>query len=325
MEIPVEWLFEQEAWMEYIVRRDLLKQSEDESDVVKSRENLLKDQRIIDLINELSNWPWTVIASHKSAGQAFHKLTFLADIGLKNSDPGMTGIIANILSHRSQEGPFQLPMKIAVAYGGSGENQYAWALCDSPLIVYSLAKLGLSQDKDVRAALEYLKDLVRENGWPCTVSKELGKFRGPGRKSDPCPFASLAMLKALSAFDDLRDCEAARKGTESLLALWSESTTRHPYMFYMGNDFRKIKVPLIWYDLVHVLDVLSNYEWVVSDTRFQEMLHLLVQKSSPQGYFTPESVWTAWKDWDFGQKKAPSRWLTFIAWRIIKRAQSSTP
>lgn len=32
-----------------------------------------------------------------------------------------------------------------------------------------------------------------------------------------------------------------------------------------------------------------------------------------------ESVWMAWKDWEFGQKKTPSRWLTMPAWWIIER------
>jgi len=30
-------------------------------------------------------------------------------------------------------------------------------------------------------------------------------------------------------------------------------------------------------------------------------------------------VWTAWKEWEFGQKKAPSRWLSLMAWRILGR------
>jgi hypothetical protein len=29
--------------------------------------------------------------------------------------------------------------------------------------------------------------------------------------------------------------------------------------------------------------------------------------------------WTARKNWEFGQKRAPSRWLTLTAWRIIRR------
>ena len=29
-------------------------------------------------------------------------------------------------------------------------------------------------------------------------------------------------------------------------------------MFYMGTDFSKLKVPLVWYDLLHVLEVITQ-------------------------------------------------------------------
>jgi hypothetical protein len=57
-------------------------------------------------------------------------------------------------------------------------------LCDAPVIIYALAKFGLKENQQVQKAVRYLAGLVRENGWPCAVSKELGKFRGPGRKGD---------------------------------------------------------------------------------------------------------------------------------------------
>ncbi len=119
----------------------------------------------------------------------------------------------------------------------------------------------------MQAAVRHLVALMRANGWPCAVSKELGRFRGPGRKEDPCPFANLAMLKMLSEIEDLRDSPACRFGVETLLGLWSESASQHPYMFYMGTDFRKLKVPFVWYDLMHVLDVLSRFPWVRGDAR----------------------------------------------------------
>ena len=49
------------------------------------------------------------------------------------------------------------------------------------------------------------------------------------------------------------------------------------------------------------------------------MLALLRAKADAQGRFTPESVWQAWKDWEFGQKKIPSRWLTLLALRALGR------
>lgn len=321
MHPPIEWLLEGEPWIEYRARLDLLGQSESNPQVRAARESMLANSQLQSLLNELSGWPGTVISSHKSASQPFHKLTFIADLGFKASDPKMNVIIERILGHRSAEGPFQLSANIPTHYGGSGKEQWAWALCDAPLIVYALEKFGLQDNPHVSAAVDHLAGLIRDNGWPCAVSKELGKFRGPGRKEDPCPFASLAMLKALSEIAAWRDGAACHTGAESLLALWAESAAKHPYMFYMGTDFRKLKVPFVWYDLIHVLDVLTRFPWLKEDARLIEMAKLLASKMDEQGRFTLESVWTAWKDWEFGQKKVPSRWLTLTAWRILERLQ----
>jgi hypothetical protein len=94
-------------------------------------------------------------------------------------------------------------------------------------------------------------------------------------------------------------------------------------MFFMGTDFRKLKAPLFWYDLMHVLDVLSHFEWVRMDKRFQQMSRVLESKADSDGRYTPESIWTAWKDWDFSQKKMPSPGLTFFVQRILKRASGA--
>ncbi len=322
MDLPIDWLLEGEPWIAYRARRDLLGQAEQEPLVSSARQSMLADPLVQKLLTELSGWPGKVISSHKSAGQPFHKLTFCADLGLKADDPGVSKIVARILEHQSPEGPFQLPTNVPAHFGGTGQDQWAWALCDAPLIVYALAEFGMQDEPAVKAAVEYLAGLVRDNGWPCTVSRELCKFRGPGRKEDPCPFASLAMLKALSAIEELRAGPACDVGAETLLTLWSDSLTRHPYIFYMGTDFRKLKVPFVWYDLVHVLDVLSRFPWLKTDGRLLDMLGILKGKADAQGRFTLESVWMAWKDWEFGQKRQPSRWLTLMAWRIIRRVET---
>jgi len=322
MNIPIDWLLEGEPYIAYRTRLDLLGQPEDDPSVQADRRGMLGAPIVQAIIKELSVWPWNVISSHKSAGQAFHKLTFLAELGIQNDDPGMGGIIGPILDHQAEEGPFQLPINIPTHFGGTGADQWAWALCDTPLLLYALAKMGMQSHPNMQKAAGYLAGLVRENGWPCVVSKELGNFRGPGRKGDPCPFATLAMLKAFSVMDDWRNSPAAQTGVETLLRLWSESAIEHPYIFYMGTDFRKLKVPFVWYDLLHVLEVLSRFPWVGNDPRLLEMLSLLQSKADGEGRYTLESVWMAWKDWEFGQKKVPSRWLTLLSIRVLGRQAS---
>ncbi|MCD4671964.1 MAG: hypothetical protein K8R77_04800, partial [Anaerolineaceae bacterium] len=309
MNLPLEWLLEGPAWMQYRIRLDICRQPEDDPQVIAARQALLSDAKVQKIITELQTWPGLVLNSHKSAKQPFHKLNFLADIGLRAGDPGMDAIIGQLMSHQSEQGPFQLIANVSPRYGGSGQDTWAWALCDAPLLVYALFRFGLGKDPKVQAALNHLLTLLRENGWPCAVSPEMGRFRGPGRKDDPCPYANLAMLKVLGLNESLRASAAANTGVETLLHLWENRQEKHPYIFYMGTDFCKLKAPLIWYDILHVLDVLTMFPAWHQDPRLQDMLGILQKKANPEGQFTAESMWRAWKNWEFGQKKIPSRWI----------------
>jgi hypothetical protein len=315
----IEWLLNNEPWTEYRTRIDLIKQNSDEKEVGNVREKMLNHPNVISLISELSDWDKNIVNSHKNAALLYHKLTFLTDIGLNQCDKGITPVIEKIFEHISDEGPFQVPMNIPVHFGGTGNDQFAWALCDAPLLIYCLSELGLSDNENVIKAKNYLVGLQRENGFPCVVSKELGKFRGPGRKNDPCPYSTLIMLKLMSCFDDEKNSEQSKIAIESLLKMWEQSKTIHPYMFYMGKDFRKLKAPLIWYDIVNLADTLSHFKYAVKDYRFDEIMQTINSKADNEGKFTPESEWKAWKGWDFGQKKHPSSWLTFLIYRIKER------
>jgi hypothetical protein len=88
----------------------------------------------------------------------------------------------------------------------------------------------------------------------------------------------------------------------------------------MGTDFIKLKAPLIWYDILHVTDVLTQFPWVLKDERLQQMIEILRNKSGKDGKYTPESIWMDWKGWEFGQKKVPSRWVILTAQKILKRS-----
>lgn len=324
LDVPLDWLLKGEPWVEYHARVDLLGQHENDISVQAARQAMLADTRVQMLLGELAYWPGEPIANHKAAGLLLHKLTFLADLGMRADDPGVQPIINRLLAHRSATGPLQVLVNLPIHFGGTGEDQWAWLLCDTPLVAYALVQFGLGEAIEVQTALHHLIGLVRQNGWPCAASIEISRFHGPGRRDDPCPFANLAMLKLLAVAQSWNNNLAARTGAETLLNLWSESKNRHPYLFKMGTDFRKLKAPFIWYDLLHVLDVLTRFPWLHDDPRLLEMLAQLRSKADAQGRYTPESIWTAWKDggvdgWDFAQKKTPSRWLTLLAWRILNR------
>ncbi len=314
----INWLLEGPAWIQYRTRLDLLDQSEQDTEVLAAKQGILKDNQIKEIIKELKNWPGSALKGHKDLSHLIHKLVFLSDIGLNANDSGISSIINKILAHQSAEGLFQIYINVPKHYGGTGEGMWSWMLCDAPLILYALVQLGLKEDKKINNAVSYLVNLINKNGWRCTVSPKI-KFRGPGKKEDPCPYATLIMLKLLVKLDEWIDSEASRIGVETILTLWKQSREIHPYMFYMGTDFRKLKAPLAWYDILHVLDVLVPFPWLKKDKRIIEMIEIVKAKADSVGRFTSESIYTKLKGWEFAQKKEPSRWLTLLAKRTLKR------
>lgn len=317
----INWLLEGPSWIQYRTRLDLMDQSEKDTEVIAVRKELLIDSKIKELIDELNHWPGPALKSHKSPSHPIHKLVFLSDIGLRKSDPQINPVINKIISNKSEEGIFQIYINIPKHFGGTGEGMWTWMLCDAPLILYSLIRLGLKEDINIKNATDYLASHISKNGWRCTVSPKI-KFRGPGRKDDPCPYATLLMLKLLSQSDDFIESKESKTGTEVILNLWDKSKERHPYLFYMGTDFRKLKAPLVWYDILHILDVLTQFSFLKNDSRLKEMIDIVKDKSDSVGRFTPESIYTKLKGWEFAQKKEPSRWVTFLVKRILKRYES---
>jgi hypothetical protein len=315
----LNWLLEGDPWVKYRTMLDILELPENDQSVLESKERILTDPRIINIFNQLYDWPSTPLNSHKSAGHPIHKLSFLADIGLTIEDEPIKRITDQILRYQSEEGSFQVLMNIPKHFGGTGENQLAWALCDSPLILYSLIRFGLHDHPQVKRSVKFLISQIQESGYPCKVSKELGNFRGPGKKSDPCPYANLLMLKVFSAIQEGKNSKECQMAIDVQLDLLQNSLEKHPYMFYTGTDFRKLKAPFIWYDLLHVLDVLSGFDEVIQNKNFIGMVDLLRAKSTDNLRYVPESIWKAWSDFEFGQKKQPSQWLTFMVLRILKR------
>lgn len=322
MKDVIAWLVQSEPWVEYNARVHLLNQPEKSPAVISAKKIMLKDSKIKKIIEDLHLWPGSPLKRHNDANHLLHKLTLAADLGLTQEDDGIQVVIDKISNRKSEEGVFQVLVNIPIRFGGSGTDQFSWMLCDAPLIMYAIAKFGLDEEKDVEQSAKHIVSLIRENGWPCAVSNDLGKFRGPGRKADPCPYANLAILKALSQMKKWRNSNECKIGAESLLELWEKRKEKKPYLFGMGSRFKKLKVPLIWYDVLHVTEVLSQFHWLRNDERLIEMVDIIKQKADEKGRYTAESVWRAWKGWDFGQKREPSAWLTFLVERILKRMRS---
>ena len=326
-----QWLLESdEPWTRYRTLVELLDRPENDPEVQAARAEMLAHPQVQAMMAEAATWGDRPLKRHNDASHPIYKFSTLADFGVRADTPGMPASIAAVLSHQAPEGAFQTVVNIPRAFGGTDEDTWTWMLCDAPTLLYALLAMGLGDDElrpepaegRVQQAVDHLVSLVDENGWRCRCAPELGKFRGPGRKADPCPIVNVYALKALAQVPELLDSAATRAGAEMLLWHWEHQTERKIYMFGIGTTFRKLKYPFVWYDILHVVDVLSRFPFVQDDPRFQQMVETITAQADEDGRYTAGSMYRAWKGWSFADKKNPSPWLTFLVLRVLKRTST---
>ena len=320
MQDTIEWLMEQgEPWVRYRTMLDLLGLPETEPEVIKTRDKMLSHPKVQQLVADVADWPGLAIKRHNDASHLIYKLSTLADFGIQRDDPGMASVVETVLNNQSPSGAFRSLVNVPMAFGGTGEDQWTWIACDAPTLLYALLAMGLGHEPRVKQAIEHQVSLIKDNGWRCVCAQELGKFRGPGRKADPCPIANVYALKALAMIPDFLDSSATRTGTEMLLWHWGHQHDRKIYMFGIGSDFRKLKYPFVWYDILHVMDVLSRFQFAHTDSRMLEMVEVIASQADENGHYRASSMYRAWNGWEFADKKSPSPWITFLVLRIRKR------
>jgi hypothetical protein len=81
-----------------------------------------------------------------------------------------------VMAHQSPEGAFQAVVNIPEAFGGTGEDAWAWIACDVPSSLYGLLALG-ADDPRLQRAVEHLAGLVEEDGWHWEHQKRSAQAR----------------------------------------------------------------------------------------------------------------------------------------------------
>ena len=267
-------------------------------------------------------WPGYPLKRHNDAAHPLYALSTLADFGLTRDDAGVAEVAEAVLAHFDGEG-FETLLWLPRFLTREAEDgeRWAWMLCDAPTLLYALLAFGYGSDERVEAAVQALVERAADNGWRCGAAGSLPRFGGPGRRDDTCPMATVYALKALSLTPSAAEEPIAGAGVEALLSHWRHRLDYKLKMFGIGTEFRKLRYPFVWYDLLHVSDVLSRYPVARADPRFEEMVSVLTGQADEAGRYTAGAMYRAWKGWSFADKKAPSPWLTFLVRRVERRCE----
>jgi len=310
--MPVDWLLEGEPYVRYRTLTDLLDQPEDADEVIRARKATGRQEsikRIFKKQNPSGFWgePKDIYTWWPKKDTTFWLLGVLADFGFNRANKRVAKACEYVFSTQHPGGGFGWSPPAT-----PGD-------CFTGILVESLAGLGYRDDPRLVKAYNWLADRQRlDGGFWC---KGRGLPGGPREKEPSCAMATLFVMGAVTRNPKLSESAIGRRGINFLLDCW-KNRDRIKYAGHdsqIGRGWEKPKYPFTDYRILKYLDVLSRFKSIKNKPGIPEMLNILTSRQDEKGRYFAESIHKAWSDFDFGQKKLPSRWITFLTYRIIKR------
>ena len=281
---------------------------------------VLADPATRSLLDRIPDWDLPAdVGGHNRPELATNLLDLLADIGLTEADdPRIPHLIDQMLSHADAEGRF-----LAFAAQRSGPVVWGCLPCDTHAIADVALRFGHADDPRVRRALAAAEaDLAETDlgpAWLCRPDVVTG-FRGPGRKSDPCPQTTLEALRAFSWLSEAERPAWLTGVVHTVLEIWRQRGERQPYMMGHGRRFKTVKWPPTWYGAYEIVDVLGRLPdtWrdMPEDRRsLAEIAACLLEYNvAADGRVTPQSAFRDFDGLSISTKKEPSPLATALVW-----------
>jgi hypothetical protein len=314
----VAWLLNGDPAVRYRTLKDLVGRDESDPAVQRARKEILDYPRIRRIMRKqkkpgLWGTERDIFTWWPKKDTTFWMLGVLGDFGLRKDDDGIERACEYVFTTQLPDGAFGVrpPPKAFDCFTG--------------ILAAALARLGYVGDKRLERAYAWLCRRQRlDGGFWC---KNTGLPGGPRQAEPSCAFGTLCVLGALTLHPDCRASEALERAASFLLGCW-DKRGRIRYAGHdsqIGRGWEKLKYPFTDYRILMYLEILTRLAHVRKDARIREMAGVLLAKQDGDGRFKPESIHKVWGDFDFGQKRLPSRWVTFLAHLILKRIGGARP
>ena len=297
----INWLLTGPVWLKYAVELQLLDKKPDvtqvlNDDSIKKIVADLKDNQGLEALK-------TGLLSYR--GKVYWNLFFLADIGLKVKELYLEKEAKAIYDLQSPDGTFITMKDMRSSY-----------FCIPTILLSALKKMDYEDLRINKFIENILKSQRLDGGWHCAKQRAVGQKL---QETESCPMDNLNILMLLGQFKEYRNDPRFNGAIDLLLNHWDKRDEKwRPYGFGIGTDFTKLKYPAITYGILRVLDMLSLFPYAIKSESFKSIINCIHNKSD-KGLYYAESVVKFYADFDFGQKKETSRWITFLINRIEKR------
>lgn len=310
--IDIDWLLDGESFVKYRTLIDLLGKEENDKEVIAIKKAIVKHRlikQIFDRQNKDGYWGTLkdIYTWWPKKDTTFYLLGILADFGFKRENKKIAKACEYVFSTQHPSGGFGVAPP-HIPYD-----------CFTGILTESLSKLGYNDDFRLKKAYDWLTKRQRlDGGFWC---KNTGQPKRLRENEPSCAFSTLCVLSALAGDPEYKNSKITKRVVEFLFKCWDNrgkiKYTGHDSQ--IGRGWEKLKYPFTDYRILKYLDTITQFDFALNDKRMEKMVDLLISKRDKDGHFYAESIHKVYSDFDFGQKKQPSRWITLFVYRIVKR------
>lgn len=343
-ENPLDWLLEHSnPSVRYFVLRDLLDKGEDDSEILASKKAIPSSPtvtKILDKQNAEGYWGDPTKPYIPKYRSSYWQIMILGHLGMDKTDERVRKACDWIFRFQQDEGGFSCYSKEQLL------REYEWRKkrgrklpplppdewaeqvyyqqqlsCLTGNIIAALTRIGYKDDPRVKKALTWLVKIQNQDGgwqcpyWPTHVNDKHSCFMGT-----ICPLEAFSEIPKREWTAQMK--QSVEKSAEFLLM--------HRLFKADHHDFKVIKqawlpfvFPWFWgYNVLRGLDILTKLGYV-GDERLTDAIEVLMQKQQEDHTWTLENTPNGRMHTNIEQKGKPSKWITLIALRTLKRVSEN--
>ncbi len=337
-ESPLDWLLEESnPSVRYFTLREILDESESDPQVEHARKAILKSQTVVRILakqNPEGYWEEPGSPYQPKYKSSYWQVMTLGQLGVSRTEERVRRACEYIFQFQLKEGGFsshtlslaskeydllqqkgkKMSPKKSWVSAKVHEHQYS---CLTGNMSAALIRIGFARDARVKKALQWLVKIQnKDGGWLCPY------WQAHIRDTHGCFYGTICALEAFSEVPkkemptEMR--QTTEKGTEFLLRHRLFKANHHNYKV-IKQSWLTFEFPWFYgYNILRGLDVLTKLGYV-ADERSKDAIQILFQKRQSDGTWILESTPRGRMQTSIEAKGKPSKWITMIALRILKR------
>jgi hypothetical protein len=340
-ESPIDWLLEKSnPSVRYFALRDILGKPEDDLEVVGAKK-LIPESAVVQRIlgKQLPEGHWEKADSPylPKYRSSYWTIMVLGQLGMDRADERVVKACEFIFQFQQDDGGFScesissasreyeyrrrkgtiLPSKNDFVSSLIFESQLS---CLTGNVVAALTRIGYANDPRVKKALEWLARVQnKDGGWLCPYWKAHSRDKHGCFMGTICPMEAFSETPKENLTEGME--ETISKGAEFLLMHHFYKADHHNYET-VKQAWLRLSFPwFAGYNILRGLDVLTKLGYV-KDHRADDAVRIILQKRKSNGAWILEDSPMGRMQSNVETKGQPSKWMTLIALRVLKRLDS---